>query len=419
MAARRIFAGLDIGTTKVCTVIGEADEEGQLEIVGFGRAASEGLRRGVVVDLDATARAIADSVAGAERMAGVTVESVHVGVPAANVECINSHGVVAVSRQDREISQEDVERVLEAARVIPVPPDREVIHVLPREFIVDGCRGIQSPVGMSGIRLEVETHIITGSATSLQNVIKSVTRAGLVVEQATIQPLASGEAVLSPEERELGVAVVDMGGGSTDVAVFQEGSISHTAVIPIAGRHITNDIAVGLRTLYPVAEEIKKNWGCAKADLVDEGEVIDINGSGTSHPVRVSRAMLCRIIEARVREILEMVAAEIAKASKGGQLPAGVVITGGCALLSGISDLASEVLDLPVRVGAPQRIYGMADVVTSPVYSTAVGLVRRSWAEGGGARVQPRQRSRGSSLGSRLSSFIQGIKNWFDDSMTG
>lgn len=408
MPRSNIVTGLDIGTTKVCAVIGEIGQGGDVDVIGVGVSPSLGLRKGVIVDLDSTVKAISEAVARAEHMAGVNVRSAYVGIAGAHISSVNSRGVVAVSGQNREISDTDVERVIDAAKVISIPPDREIVHVIPCEYVIDGCRGIKDPTGMAGIRLEVETHIITGAATSIQNVVRSVERAGLSIEDKVLQPLASGEAVLTAAERELGVMLLDIGGGTTDIAVFCEGTVRHTAVIPIGGNHVTNDIAVGLRTPVPEAEEIKKEFGCAMAEPVPGDETIDIITASAKRTERIPRRLLCSIIEPRLREILEMVNRDIRASGYHGSIPAGVVLTGGTSLIENIGELAMETLDLPVRVGVPQGITGLVDVVSSPSFATGVGLARL-----GAKEIAAGLDERGG--GSLFGELLSGIRDWFRD----
>lgn len=367
-------AGLDIGTTKICAVIGELTPTG-IDVVGVGQSLSRGLRKGVVVNLDATVEAIKRAVQEAEQSAGVEIESVFTGVAGGHIKGVNSRGAVAVQGKHREVTAADIDRALEAARAIPLPPGREVIHVLPQAFALDGQDGIKAPLGMAGARLEVEVHIVTGAVTSVQNIIKSVNRAGLTVQDIVLQPLASAEAVLTPDERELGVILIDVGGGTTDVALFRDGAIWHSAVIPLGGDHITNDLAVGLRTPAQEAEELKKRWGAAMTALVLPDETVEVPSIGGRKPRVLSRQILAGIIQARVEEIFTLVARELAQAGFEDIATAGVVVTGGSAVLEGLPELAERVFDLPVRVGRPSGVGGLTAQVAGPSYATGVGLV--------------------------------------------
>jgi cell division protein FtsA len=366
--------GLDVGTTKVCAVIAEPGPGGGLDVVGVGAAASRGLRRGVVVNIDSTVEAIKRAVGEAEDMAGAEVAGVYVGVAGGHIRGINSRGVVPVSGRDREVSRLDVERAVAAARAINLSQDREIIHVLPQAFVVDDQDGIREPVGMSGVRLEVEVHIVTGAVTSIQNVIRSVNRAGLTVHDVVLEPLASAEAVLYPDEQELGVVLVDIGGGTTDVAFFRDGAIWHTAILPLGGDHVTSDVAVGLRTPAAEAEDLKRRYGCALTALVGAEETVDVPSVGGRKPRQLSRQILSEIIQPRLEEIFTLVAREMGKVGFQDAATAGVVVTGGTSIMEGVPELAEAVFDLPVRRGLPETVGGLADVVKSPIYSTGVGL---------------------------------------------
>jgi len=372
---RDFVVGLDIGTSKVAVVTAEASSEGQVNVIGVGKSPSSGMRKGVIVDIDSTVRSITDALEQAERMAGVRIKSAYVSVTGAHISSLINRGVVAVGREDKEITQEDVDRVMEAARVLNIPSDREVIHVLAREFVVDGYDGVRDPVGMMGVRLEVEAQIVTGAVTSMQNLLRAVYKAGLEVDDVVLAPLASGEAVLHSAERELGVAVVDIGGGTTDIAIFEKGSLFHASVLPLGGEHITNDIAVGLRTPINQAEKIKLEHGVARLSLAQEDAYFQLPTVGGQKEKTVSKATLAGIIEPRVQETLAMVDREIKKAGYGSVLPGGVVITGGTSLLPGIGDYAAEMLDMPLRLGVPVGVGGLRDVVSSPAFATSVGLV--------------------------------------------
>ena len=369
-----LVVGLDVGTTKICAIIGQPVRSVGLDVVGVGSAPSRGLRRGIVVNIDSTVEAIRAAVGEAEQMAGVEVSGVYAGIAGGHIRGVNSRGVVAISGKDREVSETDVERAVEAARAISLPQDREIIHVLPQNFIVDDGDGIREPIGMTGVRLEVEVHIVTGAVTSVQNVVRSVNRAGLAVHDIVLEPLASGEAVLYEDEKELGVLVIDIGGGTTDVALYRNGAVWHTAILPLGGDHITNDIAVGLRTPTGEAEDLKKRYGCSLTSLVREDETIEVPSVGGRKPRQLSRQILSEIIQPRVEEIFTLVARELSKCALQDAATAGVVVTGGTSIMEGVPELAEQVLDLPARRGVPGALGGLADVVRSPIYATGVGL---------------------------------------------
>jgi cell division protein FtsA len=367
-----LVVGLDIGTTKICTVVAEL-ADGQINIIGLGTHPSKGLRKGVVINIDSTVQSIKKAVEEAELMAGVHLTSVYAGIAGGHIKGINSHGVIAV--KNKEITPSDVKRVIDAASAVAIPMDREVIHIIPQEFIVDDQDGIRDPVGMSGVRLEGRVHIVTGAITSAQNIIKCANRAGLDVDDIVLEQLGSSEAVLTPEEKELGVAIIDIGGGTTDLVIFSSGSIKHTAVFSLAGSHITNDISLGLRTPLEEAEKIKIRYGCALTSLVRKDETIEVPSVGGRKPRALSRHTLAEIIEPRVEEILSLVQHEIMRTGYGNLLASGIILTGGSALLEGIPDLAEQIFNVPVRRGIPIGISGLVDLVNSPMYATGVGLV--------------------------------------------
>jgi cell division protein FtsA len=368
------ITGLDVGTTKVCAVIGDVTPTG-VDIVGIGQAPSRGLRKGVVTNIESTVEAIKHAIAGAEQMAGVEVNAVYASIGGAHLRGVNSGGVVAVQGRTREVSAADVARVVEAARAISLPPDREILHALTQGFSVDDQEDVREPIGMLGSRLGVSVHLVTGAAPAVQNVVRSVNRAGLTVEDVILQPLASGESVLTPDERGLGVLLIDIGGGTTDVALFREGAVWHTAVIPLGGDHITNDIAVGLRTPPADAEELKKQYGCAQASLVLEDETVEVPSIGGRKPRVLSRQTLARIIQARVEEILTLVVRGLGQAGFDDAATAGVVVTGGATNLEGVPELAETIFDLPVRRGIPKWVGGLYEQVENPAFAAAVGLV--------------------------------------------
>ena len=372
---RQIVAGLDVGTTKVCCVMAEWSPTGNLDIVGVGTSPSRGLRKGVVVNLDSTVESIKHAVGEAEAMAGTEVASVITGVGGGHIRGVNSRGAVAVSGKHREVSQSDIDRALGAARAVNLPQDREVIHVLPQTFIVDDQDGVKEPLGMFGARLDVEVHLVTGATTSVRNVVRSVNRAGLSVQDIVLQPLASAEATISPEEKELGVLLIDLGGGTTDVALFRDGAVWYTGILPLGGDHISNDIAVGLRTPTADAEELKKRHGCAFTALVREDETVDVPSVGGRKARQLSRHILSEIIQPRVEEIFTLVARDVARAGLEDVAAAGVVVTGGTSMMRGVPELAEQVFDVPVRRGVPTGLGGLTDKIDSAIYTTGVGLV--------------------------------------------
>jgi cell division protein FtsA len=372
----RVVACIDVGTAKICTLIGEVEQAGQLRIVGVGIAPSRGIRKGVVVNVQEASEAILASIEKAERLAGYEMDGAYVGLAGAHVSSINSRGTVAVNRGERGVQPADIERALDAARAIPIPHNRQVLHAIPRSYTLDGDDGVRDPLGMQAYRLEVEAHIITGATTSIQNLVKCVQRTGVGVSAMVLEPLASGESVLTDVEREMGVVLADIGGGTTDIAVFIEGSIWHTVVLPMGGEHITHDITVGLRTPFNTAEELKIKFGNACSRNVQVDEMLDVAAFGEGGAQRVSRQFLAQIIEARIEEIFEMIRQEIKRSGYDGLLPAGVVLCGGTADLAGIRDVARDVLNLPVRIGVPHDLQGLVDVLGRPAYATSVGLLQ-------------------------------------------
>ncbi|MGH2454001.1 MAG: cell division protein FtsA [bacterium] len=388
MPKKGLVVGLDIGTTKVCAIAGEVDGDREVHIIGMGTSPSLGLRKGVVVDLEATIRGIEEAVERAERMAGAHFTSAFVAVSGEHINSANSRGIVAVSRSDHEIEGGDVSRVVEAARMNALPAsDRDLIHLLPRGFMVDGQDGVHNPVGMFGARLEVDAHIVTGLATILANVIKCVQEAGLEVEELVLEPLAAAEAVLTPPERELGTVVADIGGGTTSLGVFAGGGLCHTAIIPVGGTHITSDVAVGLRTPVNEAEKLKIRAGAASPEMAAEGELIEVFTVGDRTPRILARRVLCEIIEPRLGEIMALIRAQLRRSGFAHLVPGGIVLTGGTALLAGIAPYAAERLDIPARTGAPEQVSGVTEAVRGPAYSTAVGLVQIGAQDRSGLRL--------------------------------
>ena len=370
----RYIVGLDIGTTKISCVIGELTERGTVDVVGIGSAPSRGLRKGVVVNLDATVEAVKACVEEAELMAGVAVETATVGIAGGHIRSFNSRGVVAISGKERTVSRDDVRRVLDAARAVSIPQDREILHVLPQEFVLDDQGGITQPVGMTGARLEANVHIVTAATTSIQNLVTCVNRAGIEVRDTVLEQMAASEAVLSHDEMDLGIALIDVGGGTTDLAIFERGSIWHTAVLPAGGDHFTNDLAVGLRTPIPDAERLKKKFGCALATLVEDEEAIEVPSVGGRKPRMLSRQVMAEILQPRAEEIFTLIHEEVTRAGFDKLLNAGIVLTGGGTLLPGMVEVAEQIFDLPVRQGMPTGIGGLAEPASGPHFATAVGL---------------------------------------------
>ena len=368
-----MIVGLDLGTTKVCAIVGEVKDAGQVDIIGIGISPSHGLKKGVVVNIDSTVESIRKAVKEAELMSGVQINSVFVGISGDHIKGIESKGVAAI--KSREVAAADVARAIDTARSINIPGTQQILHILPQEFIIDDQDGIREPLGMSGTRLDVKVHIITGAVTAIQNIVKSCSRAGLHVNDLVLQPLASSRAVLTTEEQELGVVVVDIGGGTTDMALFREGSLFYTGVLPIGGNHVTNDIAIGLRTPQSEAEKIKIKHGCAMASLVKHEDMLEVPSVGGRPPRLLSRQILCEIIEPRVAELFEIVQQRLRTTGSEDMIASGVVLTGGTALMEGMQDAAEKYLGMPIRRGAPKNIGGLMDVVNSPIYATGVGLV--------------------------------------------
>jgi cell division protein FtsA len=367
-----IVVGLDIGTSKVCAVVGEMTERG-VEIIGIGSHPSQGLRKGVVINIEATVNSLNKAVEEAGLMAGCEIHSAFTSISGGHIKAFNSHGIVAV--KNKEVGQRDLERVIDAAKAVAIPMDREVLHVLPQDYIIDDQDGIKDPLGISGVRLEAKVHIVSGAVSAAQNIVKCCNRAGLSVSEIVLGPLAAAMTVLTDEERELGILLVDIGGGTTDIAVFYDGAVKHTAVIGLGGNHITSDIAAGLRTPFNDAERIKRRHGCATARMVAADERVEVPNIAGKGAGSVSRQILCEIIEPRLDEIFQLVQKEVAKSGHDGALASGVVVTGGAMLLSGAVEMAERSFGLPVRLGAPSHVLGLLDVINDPVYAVGVGLV--------------------------------------------
>ena len=367
------IVGLDIGTTKVCAVVGQDTQEGKIKIIGIGQSPSKGLRKGVVINIDDAVMSIKRAVSQAERMSGHKITSVYTGIAGSHIRSYNSSGVVAI--KNSEVSESDIRRVIDAAKAVAIPPDREIIHIIPQEFIVDDQDGIKEPRGMSGTRLEVKVHIVTGAIASVQNIVKCCQKSGLKVDNIVLQPIASSISILMPEEKDLGVGLIDMGGGTTDIAIFVSNAIRHTSVISIGGDHITNDIAIGLRTPFQEAEKVKIEHGCAVSDMIDSDETIEIPGVGNRGSRVIPRKALAQIIEPRMEEVFSLINDNFEKMDIAPILTSGIVLTGGSALMEGSTDLAESVFGLPVRMGKPIGVIGLKDAVDNPMYATGVGLV--------------------------------------------
>lgn len=383
---KNLIVGLDIGTSKVVAIVGEIKPEGGIEIIGIGSHPSRGLKKGVVVNIESTVQSIQRAVEEAELMAGCQIHSVYAGIAGSHVRSLNSHGVVAI--RDREVTANDVERVIDAARAVNIPADQRILHILPQEFVIDEQDGIREPIGMSGVRLEAKVHMVTGAVSAADNIIKCVQRCGLHVDDVILEQLASSYAVLTEDEKDLGVALVDVGGGTTDIAVFTDGSIRHTSVIPIAGDQVTNDIAVALRTPTHYAEEIKVKYACALPQLANPDETIEVPSVGDRPPRRLARQTLAEVVEPRYEELFRLVQAEIRRSGFEDMIAAGLVLTGGSAKMEGAVELAEEVFHVPVRLGYPQHVTGLVDVVRNPIHATGVGLLLF------GSQSLPRERGR-------------------------
>ncbi len=401
---RKLLVGLDIGTSKVVAVVGELSPEGALEVIGIGSHPSRGLKRGVVVNIESTVQSIQRAVEEAELMAGCEINTVFTGIAGSHVRSLNSHGIVAI--REKEVSPSDVDRVIDAARAVAIPADQRILHVLPQEFVIDTQEGIREPVGMSGVRLEAKVHLVTGAVSAAQNIVKCVQRCGLDVEDVVLEQLASSYSVLTDDEKELGICIVDMGGGTTDIAVFCGGAIQHTAVIPIAGDQVTNDIAVSLRTPTQYAEEIKIKYACALSQLANPDETIEVPSVGDRPPRRLARQTLAEVVEPRYEELFALVRDELRRSGFEELIAAGVVLTGGSSKMEGAVELAEEIFHTPVRLGIPQYIEGLVDVVRNPIHATGVGLLLY-----GKAASKARAEAAGNRSG--LLSVFDRMKAWF------
>ncbi|RMG55281.1 MAG: cell division protein FtsA [Gammaproteobacteria bacterium] len=401
---RGMIVGLDIGTSKVVAIVGEENDEGEIEIVGIGSHPSRGLKKGVVVNIESTVQSIRRAIEEAELMAGCKINSVYAGIAGSHVKSLNSHGIVAI--KDKEVTPGDVDRVIDAARAVAIPADQRILHVLPQEFIIDQQEGIREPVGMSGVRLEARVHLVTGAVSAAQNIIKCVRRCGLEVDDIILEQLASSHSVLTEDEKELGVCLVDIGGGTTDIAVFTDGAIRHTAVIPIAGDQVTNDIAVALRTPTQCAEDIKIRYACALRQLANPDEEIEVPSVGERPPRRLARQTLAEVVEPRYEELMTLIQAELRRSGFEELIAAGIVLTGGSSKMEGVVELAEEVFHMPVRLGVPQYVTGLVDVVKNPIHATGVGLLLYGQQQGAGNEYAHLHEG-------GMTGLWQRMKNWF------
>ncbi|MDR3492032.1 MAG: cell division protein FtsA [Gammaproteobacteria bacterium] len=400
-----LMVGIDIGTSKIVAIVGEVGLDGKINVVGLGSHPSQGMKRGVVVNIESAVQSIQNAVEEAELMAGCQIYSAYTGIAGSHIRSINSHGIVAI--RDREVTQTDVDRVIDAAKAVAIPADQKILHILPQEFIIDNQDSIREPVGMSGVRLEAKVHIVTGAVSAAQNIVKCLKRCGLVASDVVLEQFASSHSILAEDEKELGVCMIDIGGGTTDIAIFADGSIRHTAVIPIAGDQVTNDIAIALRTPTRNAEEIKLKYGCALQDLADPTQMIDIPTVGDRPGRHLSKRALAEVVEARYEELFTLVATEIRRSGLEDVIAAGIVLTGGASKVEGAQELAERVFKMPVRIGTPQHVTGLADVLNNPVYATGVGLLLYGLQQRDGmqeAIVQPNLKS----LWSRMKGWFQG-----------
>jgi len=404
---KKMIVGLDIGTSKVVAIVGEIGPEGQIEIIGIGSHPSKGMKKGVVVNIESTVQSIQRAVEEAELMAGCQIHSVYVGIAGSHIRSLNSHGIVAI--KDREVYAHDLERVIDAAQAVAIPADQKILHILPQEYVIDNQEGIKEPLGMSGVRLEAKVHLVTCAVNAAQNIEKCIRRCGLEVEEIILEQLASSYSVLTDDERELGVCLVDIGGGTTDIAIFTDGSIRHTGVIPIAGDQVTNDIAMALRTPTQHAEEIKIRYACALTQLAGADETIKVPSVGDRAPRDLSRQALAEVVEPRYDELFTLVQAELRRSGYEDQVPAGVVLSGGTSKMEGVVELAEEIFHMPVRVGYPQSVKGLNDIVRNPIYATSVGLLLygAEHYQEAGAGVSGKSSTTGEGLFSRAKAWLQ------------
>ena len=401
---KNLIVGLDIGTSKIVAIVAELQPEGSLKVIGLGQHASRGLKKGVVVNIDSTVQAIQRALEEAELMADCKITTVFTGIAGSHIKSLNSHGMVKI--KDAEVSQTDVDRVIETARAIALPTDQQILHILTQEFIIDGQEDVREPHGMSGMKLEVKVHIVTGAVAAAQNIVKCIKRCGLDVSDLILQPLASSMAALTEDEKELGVCLVDIGGGTTDIAVFKQGAIRHTAVVPIAGDQITNDVAVAFRTPTQSAEEIKIKHGCALRQLADPREVVEVPGVDGREPRQLSVQTLAEVIEPRVVELYEFVLGELRRSGMEEMIASGIVITGGSAMMRGMVELGEEIFHMPVRLGKPRFVGGLSEVVGNPRYATGVGLVLMG-------KQQVERHLQGQMQSGSFGQVLQKMKSWF------
>ncbi len=403
ITGNRMVVGLDIGTSKVVCIVGEVSPEGDVEIIGIGSHPSRGLKKGVVVNIESTVQSIQRSVEEAELMAGCEIRGVYAGIAGSHIRSLNSHGIVAI--RDREVFLPDIDRVIDAARAVAIPADQKILHILPQEFVIDSQEGVKEPLGMSGVRLEAKVHLVTCAVNAAQNIEKCIRRCGLEVEDIVLEQVASGYAVLTEDEKDLGVCLVDIGGGTTDIAIFTDGAIKHTAVIPIAGDQVTNDIAMALRTPTPNAEEIKIKYACALASLAGENETIKVPSVGERNDRDLSRQTLAEVVEPRYDELFTLVQAELRRSGFEDLVAAGIVLTGGTSKMEGVVELAEEIFHMPVSIGKPQGITGLIDIVRNPIYSTAVGLLLYGSETQTESISRPQEES--------ATKFTDKVKKWF------
>jgi cell division protein FtsA len=401
--AGRMVVGLDIGTSKIVAIVGEMSLEGRLEIIGIGSHASRGLKKGVVVNIDSTVQSIQRAIEEAELMAGCQIQSVYAGIAGSHIRSMSSHGIVAI--RDREVFQPDIDRVIDAAQAVAIPADQKILHILPQEFLIDNQEGIKEPLGMSGVRLEAKVHLVTCAVNAAQNIEKCIGQCGLAVDDIILEQLASSYAVLTDDEKDLGVCLVDIGGGTSDIAIFTDGAIKHTAVIPIAGDQVTNDIAMALRTPTQNAEEIKIKYGCALASMAGENETIKVPSVGERQDRDLSRQALAEVIEPRYEELFNLIQAELRRSGFEDLIPAGIVLTGGTSKMEGVVELAEEIFHMPVSIGKPKNVAGLSDIVRNPIYATAVGLLQ--YGLGNTAHRHGASRADAPST-----SVWQSVKNW-------
>ena len=397
------IVGLDIGTNKVAAIVGEINELDEIEIIGIGSHPSRGIKKGVVVNIESTVQSIQRAVEEAELMSGCDIDEVYAGIAGSHIRSLNSHGIVAI--RDREVIPQDVERVIDAAQAVAIPADQKILHILPQEYVIDSQEGVKEPLGMSGVRLEAKVHLVTGAVNAAQNIEKCIERCGLAVRGVVLEQLASSLAVLTDDELDLGVCLVDIGGGTSDIAVFTDGAIRHTAVIPIAGDQVTNDIAMALRTPTQHAEEIKIRYACALTQLAQEGDYIKVPGVGDKRARELSRQALAEVVEPRYAELFTLVQAELRRSGFEDLVAAGIVLTGGSSKMEGVVELAEEIFHMPVSLGFPKNISGLKDIVTNPIYSTGVGLL---------AHAKEIEQRRSEQASSKTFGFFSGVKKWLD-----